>query len=297
MVLRGLILMTRCKEFYIKYKNDPSFCKDKSVLALDAYIKYMDKEFPNWLDNGDNIDLSILHESSIKPMKSLKKTNPEMHTQVKELVCEGLAPNEAIRQVKEAHVKPVVIPENCVNDSIENIMQYLEPETVDLILTDPPYPAEYLPLWSVLAEKAALLLKTGGFLVTYSGQFYLPEIYKMLSEHLEYVWTFALTMSGIQNRVMARNIWNGWKPILVYAKLPYEMEWQTDVLTSPARVKIEHEWQQNIEPVKTLIEKFSLKGQLIVDPFLGSGTTAQAAKELDRQFFGMDTDEGVFRNG
>jgi site-specific DNA-methyltransferase (adenine-specific) len=73
--------------------------------------------------------------------------------------------------------------------------------------------------------------------------------------------------------------------------------WQEDILNSPARVKNEHEWQQNIEPIKTLIEKFSVKGQLVVDPFLGSGTTMKACKELDRQFFGMDTDEDVFRNG
>jgi len=163
-------------------------------------------------------------------------------------------------------------------------------------LTDPPYPAEYLPLWSVLAEKAEILLKPGGFLVTYAPQFHLPKIYNMLEEHLSYVWTFCLYQPGPHASVMQRNIWTNWKPILVFAKEPYNMMWQTDVITSPARVKTKHEWQQNIEPIKTLIKNFTVENELVVDPFLGSGTTMKACEELNRVFFGMDTDEGVFRD-
>lgn len=292
--------MTRCDAYWNKVRkllaeDDKEglveFCKkhDSTIDKIVAHVKYVDK-YPN-------TPMGALPERATRPLRALERTDKKLHDCALDIMLdEGCKPTEAIRQAKATRVKPVVIPDNCVNDSIENILDYLKPETVDLILTDPPYPAEYLPLWSVFAEKAAILLKSGGFLVTYSGQFYLPEIYKMLSEYLDYVWTFALVLSGTQNRVIARNIWNGWKPILVFAKSPYSMEWQTDILESPARVKTEHEWQQNIEPVKTLIEKFSLKGQLVIDPFLGSGTTMKACKELDRQFFGMDTDEGVFRN-
>lgn len=38
----------------------------------------------------------------------------------------------------------------------------LEPESVDLILTDPPYPREFLPLWSDLGDLAERVLKRGG---------------------------------------------------------------------------------------------------------------------------------------
>ncbi len=37
-----------------------------------------------------------------------------------------------------------------------------------------------------------------------------------------------------------------------------------------------------------MIEKFSCENDLVVDPFLGSGTVAIAAKRLNRRFVGCD---------
>ena len=37
--------------------------------------------------------------------------------------------------------------------------------------------------------------------------------------------------------------------------------------------------------IEHLIKLFSKKGSLVVDPFLGSGTTALACKNTDRKFF------------
>ncbi|GAJ05416.1 unnamed protein product, partial [marine sediment metagenome] len=56
----------------------------------------------------------------------------------------------------------------------------------DHIITDPPYPEKYLPLWSDLSRIASRVLKPGGFLITYSGTYHLYEVMNRLSEHLEY---------------------------------------------------------------------------------------------------------------
>jgi site-specific DNA-methyltransferase (adenine-specific)/modification methylase len=40
--------------------------------------------------------------------------------------------------------------------------------------------------------------------------------------------------------------------------------------------------------VKTIIENFTKKGDIIYDPFLGTGTTAVVAKKLDRKYLGSE---------
>lgn len=47
------------------------------------------------------------------------------------------------------------------------ILSNVPDASVDLILTDPPYPKEYLHLWSALSELAARVLKPGALLIAY----------------------------------------------------------------------------------------------------------------------------------
>jgi len=49
-----------------------------------------------------------------------------------------------------------------------------------------------------------------------------------------------------------------------------------------------HPTVRNLDHVKYLIDKFSAPGDLILDPFIGSGTTARAAKDLKRNFIGIE---------
>ena len=51
-----------------------------------------------------------------------------------------------------------------------------------------------------------------------------------------------------------------------------------------------HPTQKPVELMSDLIEKHSNPGDLVVDPFVGGGTTAVAALDTDRRFVGCDTD-------
>jgi len=51
-----------------------------------------------------------------------------------------------------------------------------------------------------------------------------------------------------------------------------------------------HPTQKPLALFRQLIEKHSNRGDLVVDPFLGSGTTAVAARALGRRFAGCDAD-------
>ena len=54
------------------------------------------------------------------------------------------------------------------------------------------------------------------------------------------------------------------------------------------RYKMKHPTQKSVEINKFFIEISSDKNSIVLDPFMGSGTTAVACKELGRQFLGFE---------
>lgn len=49
-----------------------------------------------------------------------------------------------------------------------------------------------------------------------------------------------------------------------------------------------HPCPRNLKHVQWLVEKFTRPGQIVLDPFFGSGTTGVACKELGRRFIGIE---------
>lgn len=161
----------------------------------------------------------------------------------------------------------------------------------DCIVTDPPYPAEFLPLYSTLSGVARQCLKPGGSLVVMSGQAHLPEVIARLSEQMRYQWCAAyLTPGGQAVQVFPRKVNTFWKPLLWYTVDGYSGPWIGDVTRSAVNDndKRMHGWGQSESGMLDVIERFSKPGDLVFDPFMGAGTTGVAALRAGRRFCGMD---------
>lgn len=57
-----------------------------------------------------------------------------------------------------------------------------------------------------------------------------------------------------------------------------------------------HPTQKPLELMKALIELVTQEGQVVLDPFAGSGTTLLAAKELGRKYIGFEMEDDFFEN-
>ena len=162
---------------------------------------------------------------------------------------------------------------------------------VDAIITDPPYPAEFVPLFSDLSEAAARLLKPDGVLVAMVGQSHLPDYIERLSERLSYRWVGAYQTHGQHIRVHNRTVASGWKPLLVFHRdADAEQRFFLDIFKSTGDDKDHHVWGQSESGMASIVDRFAAPGQLVVDPFLGGGTTAVVCQALGIRFVGCDID-------
>jgi ParB-like chromosome segregation protein Spo0J len=165
---------------------------------------------------------------------------------------------------------------------------------VDLILTDPPYGKDTAVIWDALGQLAVRLLRPGGILVAYSGQFVLPDVLSTLSRHLDYVWMIALIGQGPSCAVHSRSVNSRFKPLLVFCKPPFRLtQWYSDVIQGDGPEKTHHNWQQGVREARHVIEEFTRAGDLVVDPMMGSGTTAVASLLCRREFIGCDKDSAA----
>lgn len=162
---------------------------------------------------------------------------------------------------------------------------------VDMIWTDPPYPVEYLPLYGTLATHAARLLPNTGHCFAYCGQSYLPEVMRLLGEHLEYNWTICCEHRGPKTNVWARGVRSMWKPILWYRRRPLTApDIQVLDRVHSRRDKVDHEWAQG-EEGGLIMEACIVPGGVVLDPFMGTGTTLRVARSHGRRGIGIDVEE------
>lgn len=165
--------------------------------------------------------------------------------------------------------------------------------SVDWIITDPPYGRDYLRLYDQLGAFAAHALRNGGSLLCMTGQSYLPAILTALERHLTYHWTLAyLTLGGQSAQLWNRSVNTFWKPVLWLTKGTYTGRWVGDVVKTPTNDndKRFHPWGQSEIGIADIISRFTQEGDLIVDPFLGGGSTIVAAHHLNRRTIGADQD-------
>lgn len=239
------------------------------------------------LDAAVNPDLpEAVHQRAVELAQELELPDANVNKATKEL-------QKAIKAADRAeHVQTVgEYPPDLRRGDFREVLADLQ--DVDAIVTDPPYPAEYLPLLSDLSAIASKVLRPGGLCAVMIGQSYLPEVYARLSEYLDYRWTMAYLTPGAQSaQIWQQHVNTFWKPVLIFGRGAYEGPWYGDVAKSAVNDndKDHHDWGQSVSGMTDIIDRLTQPGQTILDPFLGAGTTGVAATLAGRRFIGCDID-------
>jgi site-specific DNA-methyltransferase (adenine-specific) len=229
---------------------------------------------------------------------------PERQAAVREVLQSGEA--KTVRQAeallsKAANLEPatpLLLP-NLADDglyhcAVADLSSRVSAESVDCIITDPPYQLSDLSVYSDLAAFAAHALRPGGSLVAMVGKAYLLDVAMRLNlEPLRYAWEFAYYLPGHNVRMWNERICSAWKPLLLFTKGERNGPWLNDVISADVFVgagedKAHHAWGQPVADMEAIIEHFTRPGHVICDPFLGGGATAVAAKLCGRPFVGCD---------
>lgn len=177
------------------------------------------------------------------------------------------------------------------------VSKKIKDNSIDLLLTDPLYCKDALKDYKDLTTVASHILKPGAFLVVYCGILYLPEILKYLEQAgLVYHWIGGIFFQKGQNREMSRKVTTKYRPVVFYRKPGGKKSnrFFQDIFACEPENDLHH-YQQNIKPIRHWIKSLTNPGDIVVDCFLGTGTTGVAAVSEMRKFIGMDIKESMLK--
>lgn len=201
---------------------------------------------------------------------------------IRDREAEARRVEEAKQEAAALEIKPTV---DIRHGDFREVLADLQ--GVDAIITDPPYPREYLPLLDDLAAWADKVLKPDGVLVVLFGQSYLPEVYRRLDGHRPYRWTACYETPGGGYVSHLARCHSSWKPLLIYGGGPRFGD-LFSAKGADAAAKELHHWGQDYGAFHDLVGAFTKPGQTVVDPFMGAGTTLLAGYAQGRNVIGCD---------
>lgn len=215
-----------------------------------------------------------------------------------------------------------------INGDALEYMKTLKEESVDLIVTDPPYPTTKRGISKNTTTGGLVRSELGrkGKIFKYNNIKpieYIPEFYRILKDGSHcYIMTNHVNLQEILNtatecgfhfiksliwnkgnKIMGQAYMSQFEYILFFRKGKFKKINKcgtADILNIPNKKtkdkegKNIHDTEKPIELMKILIENSTQKGELVLDPFIGVGAVALACEELNRDYIGIELDDSYF---
>ena len=206
-----------------------------------------------------------------------------------------------------AKTKPY-LPGYIFHGNCLNVMQRFPERSIGLVVTDPPYlvnyqsrdgrkvPNDNTSAWLEPAFKeVARVLKPHHYCISFYGWSHAEKFLSAWKNnglypvaHLVWAKNYTSRVGIVEGRHEQAYILSKGTPAPPRKVLPDVLPWKY------SGNKL-HPAQKSVAVLKPIIEAFSQPGDIVLDPFMGSGSTVAAAKGLRRRFIGIELDEKYFR--
>jgi DNA modification methylase len=181
-------------------------------------------------------------------------------------------------------------------------MKRIPDNSIDLVLTDPPYGISIGKGGRIGNNNKTKVTKFKAIWdETRVGKYYFDEIFRISKHQIIFggnYYTDILPISRlwiVWNKLNTGDFGDGeiaWtsfnKPIKIYNYL-----WNGMIKHS--KEKRYHPTQKPVGLFNMILNDFSNKGDVVLDPFIGSGTTAVACINTNRNYIGMEIDETYYK--
>lgn len=211
------------------------------------------------------------------------------------------------------------------NDCLE-LIKRIKDKSIDLIVTDPPYKTTARGNAGNAGGMLKSKLNMNGKVFKYNDikpKEYIPELYRILKDGSHcYIMSNHVNLQEILNtatecgfhfikcliwdkgnKIMGQCYMSQFEYILFFRKGKHKKInncGTSDILSVPnKKTKDEngknlHDVEKPVQLMKILVENSSNEKDIVLDPFMGIGSTGIACVELNRNFIGIEIDENYF---
>lgn len=195
-------------------------------------------------------------------------------------------------------------------------LKKLEAQSVDAIITDPPYGIDFQSAWRIESERfdkiesddkpfiwwlydAYRVLKDNGCLICFC-RWDVQDAFKQAIEWAGFkvksqvIWDRQIHGLGDLNGQFAPRhdvVWFATKGNFEFKN------GRPQSVISIQRVigeKLVHPTEKPVALLRHLVEKVSCEGNIVLDPFVGGGSTMIACNQLNRNYIGFEIDKGYY---
>lgn len=176
-----------------------------------------------------------------------------------------------------------------VTGDARELAKRIPDESMDLIFCDPVFPMIDQYKW--LGSMAERVLVEGGNLLAQCGNYYISESLNAINESgLDFQEVIAEVYPYGRNQMWRSRSFVKWQPYLWYSKGKRKGAWCYNTYMAKGPDKNYHKWGDGIGFFLEYIERFTVPGDTVLDPFTGGGTVPAACKILGRDYIAFEID-------